>query len=381
MSKMNEVVMKEMNEALKKNEGKRVRKNTVSKKQERKQDDTEKKYQELLNELNNTNKKKFITITVSEKQMIGRFNAKETGVEYTKILAPEGYSFVRKSEKIKPSVKEGKVCFTVPEDYNFLLQKNTKISDDEYDEQGNILKEAEYKTEEKYVTARELSDMYEKAAEEYKLQRLENDFVTITVNKECVGKKFEFEGNEYHKITAPGGWSCIRPAEYLKLSEDGEKVSFSLPKDYSLNVKKSYVVKPAIKDDSGDVIAEPEYGEKKRTLSAEEFSMLFEEIEILFHEKNIIGSVPMNDTVYYRVLVQEGYTILLEHSRLEKGDDGISSFKAFAGENFRLQHVIKRDNVPDNAPPEEKYINEYANINAAKLSEIMWPGERQDRGR
>lgn len=320
-------------------------------------------------------KKKFITITFGEKQILSRFLAKKTEVEYCRILAPDNFTYIRPADKIKPSIHGNKKCFSVPEDYEILLSRDNIIESPIKDINGNIIKEGVYEKEELTVTAATLNKMYKIQREEFK-DKIDKDTVTIVTDSERVGDDFYLEDHSkgtFKKITAPGGLTCIRPSNQIHFN--GDKATFRLSKEYNVNVVRNICVKNAEKDTEGNIISKAAYDRKKYLLTAEQYAKLFEKMKIIFEGNRIVGIVKStkDEREFARIMVQDGYTFLYPSNMINDTGNGIMEFEAYGGYGYRLQKGIRKEDVPDSAPEEEKYENEYATISAIKLSEIVFP--------
>ncbi len=317
--------------------------------------------------------KGFVTISFSSKQVISTFTSRQNDTEYSRILAPDNYTFVRRTDKIKPSIKDGKLCFSVPNDYKIKLTRSVVIEPAVKDRDGNTIKKGVYKEEELVVSAEELARMYAESKEKYK-QKSDELEIYLSVPAEFVGVVFSLpDKGEFRKITAPGGYSCIRPSNQVVLSDDKKTYTIKINKDYNINVGKSYVVQSEQKDANGTVTAQPEYGLKKSVMKAHEFAELFEPVEILFDEKCIVGSVDIKGAAFYRLLVKEGYTLLYPQDLVKDKGGGVKAIDTYCGCSFRLQHSTRNENVPDTASNKEKYNNEYVSVDAVKLAKIINP--------
>lgn len=344
-------------------------------------------YNQYIDEMNQRNlsfgekdkdNKEFVTISFSEKQVISRFTA-NNDMEYSRILAPDNYTFVRRTDKIKPSLKDGRFCFSVPGDYRIKLTRSVVIEPPVKDGDGNLIKEGIYREEQLTVSTRELARMYAESKEKYK-QKSDGPVISLSVPAEFVGDVFSLPGRgEFIKITAPGGYSCIRLSNQVILSDDKKTYTMDLNKDYNINVGKSYVVKPEQKDADGTVTVPPEYGLKKSVMKAYEFAELFEPVEILFDEKCIAGSVDIKGKAFYRLLVQEGYTLLYPQDLVKDKGDGVMAVETYCGCSFRLQRSTRKEGVPDSAPNEEKYNNDYVSVDAVRLAKIIHPEQTYRR--
>lgn len=320
------------------------------------------------------NEKKFVTITFSRQQMLGKFTAND--MEFCRILAPEGYSFIREARKVKPSLEhEQALCFSVPGDYQIKLSKSVKEKEPVLDDAGNVIEKAAYKYETKKVTARELYDMYQIQREEYR-KKHNSDFITIIVDNEYVGKPFEIQDKGmFVKITAPGNISCIRHAEQVNAVPETNESSFMLKKDYIVHAVKSRCIKRAEYDAKGNITSPAEYSSEKIVYSAEEYAGLFNPMEIVFDVNKIVGEVVSKSSgmTFSRIIVQEGYSMLYPTEYLSKPGDGTCVIKSYPGYDFMLQKSSRIEGAPEDAPADKKYKTESVMISAVKLSEILEP--------
>ena len=102
----------------------------------------------------------FVNISVSQKRVVSTFNVStENGpVEYSKILAPGGISYIRPSEKLKKdNYNEGHVYFTMHKDNIIKCQRNTDEVLGVTDTGKNI-----YKVENFEMRPEELKELYAK---------------------------------------------------------------------------------------------------------------------------------------------------------------------------------------------------------------------------
>ena len=106
----------------------------------------------------NDERSQFVSISVSQKRVVSTFNVTtENGpVEYSKILAPGGISYIRPSEKLKKdNYNEGHVYFTMHKDNIIKCQRKTDEVLGVADTGKNI-----YKVENLEMHPEELKELY-----------------------------------------------------------------------------------------------------------------------------------------------------------------------------------------------------------------------------
>lgn len=209
-------------------------------------------------------KTEFITINISEKQIIGKFNSNDK--EYSRIITPDGYTYIRPTDTIKQSdYGEGKKYFSIPSDFQMSLQRSYKVGEDN----GKPV----YETEEKSVTAEELKNMYKKSQSNAE----ENDWVVIRVTKNQVLGSFEHTTEEGEKINlsriiTPEGSTFIRQSTQLRqVQGNSNLLEFSMKKDQTIRVTKTNFDKKV-----GEANGKPVYETNQRDVTAEELFDIFQ---------------------------------------------------------------------------------------------------------
>lgn len=102
---------------------------------------------------------KFIKIEFSKNRMVQTY-ATDNG-DFTRILAPNGYSFIRPSNQIHESKKEtGMVYFSLPKD-DYEIKMTRSVNTGNVDQSNNPI----YKQEDKFIAPEELKELFQAAEE------------------------------------------------------------------------------------------------------------------------------------------------------------------------------------------------------------------------
>lgn len=127
------------------------------------------KHREMVNDINLMELgRDYLKISISSKRVVSSFTSKKSGepIEYCKLLAPEGMTYIRKKEQIHDDTyNEGKKYFILPKGQEITLEyKTDKITG--YTQDGKPIHETERIT----VTAEKLKEMYD-AEKRHSLER------------------------------------------------------------------------------------------------------------------------------------------------------------------------------------------------------------------
>lgn len=104
------------------------------------------------------NATEFVKITISAKRVVSSFTSSKSGtlVEYSKVLAPEGMTYIRKSEQIHDDkYNEGKKYFVMPKGQEITLEYKTENVIGYTQNEGKPI----YETKRITVTAERLKEM------------------------------------------------------------------------------------------------------------------------------------------------------------------------------------------------------------------------------
>lgn len=171
---------------------------------------------------------KFLTIEISKNRAIQTFQTEQG--EFTRILAPDGFSFIRPSNQIHPSKKDdAKVYFALPR-YDFEVRMTRSVNTGEVDSNNNPI----YKQEAKLVTPEELKDLFCSSEEVITIAFTKNQ---IVANFKSVSSwsDNEAEEMEFSKILTPMGDTFIKPSKQIVYNAETGK--------YELHMKVYQMVK------------------------------------------------------------------------------------------------------------------------------------------
>jgi hypothetical protein len=201
---------------------------------------------------------KFLTIEISKNRAVQTFQTEQG--EFTRILAPNGFSFIRPSNQIHPSKKDdAKVYFALPRN-DFEIRMTRSVNTGEVDSNNNPI----YKQEAKLVTPEELKDLFCSSEE----------VITIAFTKNQIVVKFksvsswtenEAEEMEFSKILTPMGYTFIKPSRQIVYNTETDK--------YELHMKAYQMVKlcKSVK------LKEGEYTNEAISVTARELSEMINE--------------------------------------------------------------------------------------------------------
>lgn len=219
----------------------------------------------------------FVTISFKKSRVVATFE--KDGQDYSRIITPNGYTFVRSSSQIKDSFQDPGMCYLslpetiqkdgVWEEYRIVLSKSKK-------KEGiteQTPKDERYESISRTVTVRELKSFIEKGYLPPKHEK--EEFVTFEITKtqivDVFSSKLKSEDNTsanqndmLYRIMATEGFSFLRPVNQVKpVIENGSvqtnRFQFCLPADYQIKLTKSY------KD-----MATNEYKKVERVITAKE---------------------------------------------------------------------------------------------------------------
>ncbi|MDE6209555.1 MAG: hypothetical protein K2M73_07780 [Lachnospiraceae bacterium] len=181
----------------------------------------------------------FVTVTILKTQVLGSFTSQNNGIEYSRILTSDGYTFIRPTNTLKESAyDEGKLYFSIPEDFKIGLERSYKI-DGQSDADGKPV----YKTEKIEVTAQELRDKV-KYHKNPNPESKDSDWVVIRVTKGQIVRNFEAKTDEgtvnLSCILTPDGETYIRPSEQIREVKGNSNLrEFSLHKNQQIRLTKT----------------------------------------------------------------------------------------------------------------------------------------------
>ena len=177
--------------------------------------------------------KVFISINVKKSQIVATIPGKDNN-EYSVIVVPGGYTFIRLSSQLKESMyDENSVYFSIPEDMTIRLERSFKT--EELDENGNNI----YKTDEKEVTAVELKEMLRNRE-----KTVSEDWVVVRITKAQEIQQFPHtDENEktysLSRIITPTGETFLRKSEQIREVKGNPNIKeFSLKKDAKIRLTK-----------------------------------------------------------------------------------------------------------------------------------------------
>lgn len=150
----------------------------------------------------------FVTVSFSEKQILDSFPGKN-GKEYSRILAPNGMTYLHPTEKIRDDqYHEGRKVFFLPEGTEITMSKNVKKPDVPEDAPNSI----KYEKIKAVMKVEELKAAYDSARKDFKEARQKeweaenNKFVHLEISEKLVklvpGKN-ENEGKNFARISIP----------------------------------------------------------------------------------------------------------------------------------------------------------------------------------
>lgn len=207
------------------------------------------------------NNNKFIKIEFSKNRMVQTFGT-DNG-DFTRILAPNGFSFIGPSNQIHESKKEtGMAYFSLPKD-DYEIKMMRSVNTGNVDQSNNPI----YKQEDKLFAPEELKELFQ-ASEEVIIISFTKSQVVSTFNGVNSRNEEPEEEIEFSKILTPMGYTFIRPSS---------QISYNSGKDrYELHMKALQVVKLQKSVHSSD----GGYSKETITVNAKELNtMINEEIQ------------------------------------------------------------------------------------------------------
>lgn len=171
---------------------------------------------------------KFIKIEFSKNRMVQTF-ATDNG-DFTRILAPNGYSFIRPSNQIHESKKETEmVYFSLPKD-DYEIKMTRSVNTGNVDHSNNPI----YKQEDKLIAPVELKELFQ-ASEEVLVVSFTKNQVVATFNGFNSRNEESEEEIEFSKILTPMGYTFIRPSNQISYNSENDR--------YEIHMKAIQVVK------------------------------------------------------------------------------------------------------------------------------------------
>nr|WP_294494711.1 hypothetical protein [uncultured Anaerosporobacter sp.] len=204
---------------------------------------------------------KFIKIEFSKNRMVQTF-ATDNG-DFTRILAPNGYSFIRPSNQIHESKKEmGIVYFSLPKD-DYEINMTRSVNTGNVDQSNNPI----YKQEDKLIAPVELKELFQASEEVLVVSFTKNQVVAIFNGVNSRNEEPE-EEIEFSKILTPMGYTFIRPSSQISYNSENDR--------YEIHMKALQVVKLQKSVHSKD----GGYSDETITVTAKELNtMINEEIQ------------------------------------------------------------------------------------------------------
>ncbi|WP_312497064.1 hypothetical protein [Anaerosporobacter sp.] len=171
---------------------------------------------------------KFIKIEFSKNRMVQTFPT-DNG-DFTRILAPNGFSFIRPSNQIHESNKEiGMAYFSLPKD-DYEIKMTRSVNTGNVDQSNNPI----YKQEDKLIVPVELKELFQ-ASEEVLVVSFTKNQVVATFNGVNSRNEEPEEEIEFSKILTPMGYTFIRPSSQISYNNKNDR--------YETHMKALQVVK------------------------------------------------------------------------------------------------------------------------------------------
>lgn len=201
---------------------------------------------------------KFIKIEFSKNRMVQTFPT-DNG-DFTRILAPNGYSFIRPSNQIHESKKEtGMVYFSLPID-DYEIKMTRSVNTGNVDQSNNPI----YKQEDKLIVPVELKELFQ-ASEEVLVVSFTKNQVVATFNGVNIRNEEQEKEIEFSKILTPMGYTFIRPSSQISYNNENDR--------YETHMKAFQVVKLQKSVHSG----EGGYSKETITVTAKELNTMISE--------------------------------------------------------------------------------------------------------
>lgn len=171
---------------------------------------------------------KFIKIEISKNRMVQTLPT-DNG-DFTRILAPNGFSFIRPSNQIHDSKKEiGMAYFSLPKD-DYEIKMTRSVNTGNVDQSNNPI----YKQEDKLIVPVELKELFQ-ASEEVLVVSFTKNQVVATFNGVNSRNEEQEEEIEFSKILTPMGYTFIRPSSQISYNNENDR--------YETHMKAFQVVK------------------------------------------------------------------------------------------------------------------------------------------
>jgi hypothetical protein len=197
------------------------------------------------------------------------------------------------------------------------------------------------------------------------------EFVSITISKSQIVGDFEKDGKKSVVILAPNGYTFPRPKDQVKQSQsNNEKMYFSIPADWEVEMRKNIRV-DGVPDDAP---VEEKFTYESIHVSAGELHDLFRGEKLQISNKQLLSIFKAKDErEYAKIMAPNGYTFVLSKEKVHhmKNDENHLVIDIMKSAAIKMQHSIRIDGVPEDAPNDQKYVSEEINVSADELMDMF----------